>query len=172
MLRESIATYHDLLTDELGAASQAQLDDQLQRRGLFFGDRPLCTVLRPRWMTAEQYRYCRERAGVVLRAFGKAHRAAIADPGVRAQFGLTEWEERLLLHDPGFRDPSPTARLDAFFVGDEDGRGLRFTEYNAETPAGAAYNDVLSEVFYAFPAMRRFFRAYDVRPLPARHNTL
>src|SRR5919199_1412995 len=137
MLRESIATYHELLTDELGEASQAHLDDQLRRRGLFFGDRPLCTVLRPRWMTPEQYRYCQERAAVVLRAFGKAHRAAIADPGVRAQFGLTEWEERLVLDDPGFRDPSPTARLDAFFVGGDGARvGLRFTEYNAETPAG------------------------------------
>ena len=27
-------------------------------------------------------------------------------------------------------------------------KGLRFTEYNAETPAGAAYNDALTEVFY------------------------
>src|ERR671939_2103366 len=132
MLRESISTYHDLLTDELGEASQAHLGDQLRRRGLFFGDRPLCTVLRPRWMTAEQYRYCQQRAAVVLRAFGKAHRAAVADPGVRAQFGLTGWEERLVLDDPGFRDPSPTARLDAFFVAAEDGGGLRFTEYNAE----------------------------------------
>src|ERR671933_2857413 len=123
MLRESIATYHDLLTDELGAASQAHLDNQLRRRGLFFGDRPLCTVLRPRWMTAEQYRYCQERAAVVLRAFGKAHRAAIADPGVRAQFGLTDWEERLVLDDPGFRDPSPTARLGAFFGTGERGGG-------------------------------------------------
>ena len=39
--------------------------------------------------------------------------------------------------------PSPTSRLDAFFVAD-DGT-LRFTEYNAETPAGAGYNDALSE---------------------------
>src|ERR687884_1485401 len=115
MLRESIATYHALLTDELGAASQAQLDDQLRRRGLFFGDRPLCTVLRPRWMTAEQYRYCQERAAVVLRAFGKAHRAAVADPQVRAQFGLTEWEERFVLDDPGVRAPSPPAPPGALF---------------------------------------------------------
>src|SRR5918912_2239904 len=116
MLRESISTYHDLLTDELGEASQAHLDDQLRRRGLFFGDRPLCTVLRPRWMTAEQYRSCQRRAAVVLRAFGKAHRAAIADRGVRTQFALTEWEERLVLDDPGFRDPSPTAPVGPFFL--------------------------------------------------------
>ncbi len=68
----------------------------------------------------------------------------------------------------GFRDPSPASRLDAFFL---EG-GLRFTEYNAETPAGSAYNDALTHVFYGLPVMREFLRRYDVRPLPARHSVL
>jgi len=54
----------------------------------------------------------------------------------------------------------------------DEGRGLRFTEYNAEVPAGGAYNDVLAELFYALPAMRAFVRRWDVRPVPARHQTL
>src|SRR3712207_9084212 len=49
---------------------------------------------------------------------------------------------------------------------------LRFTEYNAETPAGGAYNDVLTEAFYGLPIMREFLRHWDLRPLPARHNVL
>jgi hypothetical protein len=49
---------------------------------------------------------------------------------------------------------------------------MRFTEYNAETPAGGAYNDVLTEVFYGLPVMREFLREWDLRPLPARHNVL
>jgi hypothetical protein len=52
-LWDAIQTYHELLTDELAAESQAQLDDQLRQRGLFFGDRPLTTVLRPRFLTPE-----------------------------------------------------------------------------------------------------------------------
>src|SRR6266487_932374 len=55
-LREAIQRYHDLLTDELGSASYAQLEDQQRRRGLFFGGRPLSIVLRPRFMTPEQMR--------------------------------------------------------------------------------------------------------------------
>src|ERR1041385_3959667 len=39
--------------------------------------------------------------------------------------------------------PTPVSRLDAFFD-PADGR-LRITEYNAETPAGSAYNDALPE---------------------------
>ena len=52
-LKEAIRTYHDLLTDELAAESQGQLDEQMAQRGLFFGKRPLCTVLRPRFLTPE-----------------------------------------------------------------------------------------------------------------------
>lgn len=169
-LREAIGRYHELLTGQVAADSQAQLDEQTRRRGLLFGDRPLCTVLRPRLMSATQYDYLQTRGALILRAFDASYRAAVADSALREQFALTEWEEQLVHHDPGFRDPSPVSRLDAFFVGESD--GLKFTEYNAETPAGAGYNDVLAEMFYGLPVMAEFLRAWDVRPLPARHHTL
>src|ERR671914_499787 len=86
------------------------------------------------------------------------------------QRGLTDWERDLVRVDPGFREPSPVSLLDAFFVADTG--GLRFNEYNAETPAGGAYNDVLTEAFYGLPVMREFLREWDLRPLPARHNVL
>jgi glutathionylspermidine synthase len=170
MLRDGIDEYHELLTDDIAGVSQRQLDEQLRARGLFFGDRPLCSVLRPRFLSPQQYRFLQQRAGTVLRAFRKAHRAALADESVLDQFGLADWERQLAHVDPGFRDASPVSRLDAFFV--SDAGGMRFTEYNAETPAGGAYNDVLSEVFLGMPVMREFMRTWDLRPLPARHNVL
>jgi hypothetical protein len=106
----------------------------------------------------------------LMRAFHTAHEAAMADAEFRRQFRLLDWEEELLEADPGFREPSPTARLDAFF--DPDDGSLRFTEYNAETPAGPAYMDALSEVFLATPAMGEFLRTHAVQPLPARHGVL
>ena len=170
MLRDAIDEYHDLLDVELAAESQDRLDDQLRRRGLFFGDRALCTVLRPRFLSAQQYRFLQKRAGAILGAFTTAYRAAIEDERLLAQFRLADWECTLIRHDPGFRDPSPVSRLDAFFVGESG--GLRFTEYNAETPAGGAYNDVLTEAFYGLPIVREFLKRWDLRPLPARHNVL
>jgi hypothetical protein len=167
-LPDAIAAYHDLLTDEIAEASQAQLESQLRSRGLYFGDRPLCTVLRPRFLTPDQYRILQAGVDQVMRPFRTAYAAALANATVRAQFALLDWEEQLLDCGPGFRDPSPASRLDAFFLED----GLRFTEYNAETPAGSAYNDALSTVFYGLPVMREFLRTYDVRPLPARHGVL
>ena len=170
MLRDGIDEYHELLTDELAGESQRQLDDQLRARGLYFGSRALCSVLRPRFLSPQQYRFLQQRAGVVLRAFRKAHRAALADDSILDQFGLLDWERSLAHIDAGFRDASPVSRLDAFFVAEAG--GMRFTEYNAETPAGGAYNDVLSEVFFGLPVMREYMRRWDLRPLPARHNVL
>ncbi len=167
-LADAIDTYHGLLTDELAQASQEQLESQLRARNLFFGDRPVCTVLRPRFLSPEQHRTMRTGVDRVMRPFRTAYEAAMANPAVRAQFGLADWEERLIACGPRVRDPSPASRLDAFFL---EG-GLRFTEYNAETPAGSAYNDALTHVFYGLPVMREFLRRYDVRPLPARHSVL
>ncbi|MEW5989290.1 MAG: hypothetical protein AB1791_21905 [Chloroflexota bacterium] len=170
MLREAIQTYHDLLTTELAEASQAQLDDQLRRRGLFFGDRPLCTVLRPRFLMPDQYRFLQTRIKPLMTAFDKAYRIAMSDKPFRDQFGLLDWEEELIHVEPGYHEPTPLSRLDAFFITDKE--ELRFTEYNAEVPAASAYNDVLSHVFYSLPIMRKFARRYELRPLPARHNVL
>jgi hypothetical protein len=167
-LQDAVARYHDLLTGEIAADSQGQLDDQLRRRGLFFGDRPICTVLRPRFLSPDQYEHIRRSMSALLRAFDRALDAAIADPTFRAQFGLTEWEETLARVDPGFRNASPTSRIDAFFM-PETGQ-LLLTEYNAETPAAIAYNDVMTEVFFGLPIVREFLRLYQMRPLPGRHN--
>jgi len=169
-LQAAIDRYHELLSDELAGETQSALDAQLRNRGLFFGDRPLCTVLRPRFLTAEQYRFLQERCALLLCAFDKAYQRAAGDREFRAQFRLLDWEEQLFEHDHGFRDPSPVSRLDAFFVHERG--GLRFTEYNAETPAGAAYGDLLSDVFLNLPVMREFLREFEVRPQPARHNVL
>jgi hypothetical protein len=169
-LAAAIDHWHALLTPELAAETQAQLDDQMRRRGLFFGERPLCSVLRPRLLTPGQYRYLQRASALLLGAFDTVYRAAVADPAFRAAFRLEDWEERLFGFDPGFRDPSPVSRLDAFFVPDRG--GLRFTEYNAETPAAAAYNDVLAEVFYGLPVTRHFLRTWELRPQPARQNVM
>ena len=168
-LGSAIDAWHAGLTPELAGESEAWLTEGLRRRGLLFGERPLCTVLRPRFLTPEQYTLLQERIAVLLGAFDRMLQAALSNPKLLAQFGLLDWERMLALED--LRIPaSPVSRLDAFFD-PADGR-LRFTEYNAETPAGAAYNDALTELFLAIPAAGPFLRTHALRPLPARANVL
>ncbi|MDX1663402.1 MAG: hypothetical protein R3272_06380 [Candidatus Promineifilaceae bacterium] len=169
-LQDAIQTYHDLLTPAIARESQEQLDAQLRRHGLFFGSRPLCTVLRPRFLTYPQYRFLQTSIQPLLTALDKSYRAALEDEELMAQFMLEEWEKQLLQYDPGYPYPTPVSRLDAFYVTDTN--TLCFTEYNAEVPAASAYNDVLSEVFYGLPIMREFFHKYEVRSLTTRFRVM
>lgn len=170
-MSDAIAAYHDLLASgsSLAADSQAALEQAQQLRGLYFGDRPVCTVLRPRFLTPAQYRHLQDTVKVLLPAFQTIYNRALTEPSFRHQFRLRDWEEQLLTIDPGYRDPSPTSRFDSFFVSD---RELMFTEFNTETPAGAGYSDALAEVFYGLPVFQEFQRRFQVFPIPARPGVL
>lgn len=170
MLNEAIDTFHSLLTPDVALESWEQLRDQVRRRGLMFGTRDVVTVLRPRVMTAEQYHFLQSAIGAVMPAFDKAYRAALADKSVRAQLHLNDWEETMVAEPFGFNDPSPSARMDAFYLPEEN--KVQLTEYNAEIPAGQAYTDVLAEVFLGLRVVAEFQKEYEVRPLPTRNQML
>jgi hypothetical protein len=164
-VQAAIARYHDELSDEIAAASQDMLARRLRDEGLYFGERPLCGVLRPRFLSLAQYRHIVQASERVVRAMERVRVAAMADAALRAQFRLLDWEEQLVHADPRLPVASPVSRLDAFFAPGPD--GLKYTEYNAETPAGAAYNDVMARVFLDLPAMGAFRRSHVAVPLPA-----
>jgi uncharacterized circularly permuted ATP-grasp superfamily protein len=149
--------------------SQQLLESLQASQGLNFGARPLCTVLRPRFLSHGQYRFLRQRVKVLLPAFQKLLKQALADEQLLAQFRLSEDETLLLKCDPGYEQPSPTSRLDSFFVSEHE---LKFTEFNTETPAGAGYSDALTELFQALPVFQEFQRHYDITPIPNKPGIL
>lgn len=171
MSADAVGPWHDLLDRDTGlaAASAAQLDSALRRDDLVFGTRPLCTVLRPRFFTIDEYsRLCRNLA-VLMGAFRTAYDRAVADPAARAQFGLLDWEEHLFTADRGNAPAAPMTRVDAF---GSPGGAVAVTEFNGETPAGASYNDALGDAFADLPVTRTFARDWWVRPLEARRGVL
>jgi len=164
MLTEAIDRYHEILErGHCAADSQSQLDSLQSLRGLAFGTRPLCTVLRPRFLTPGQYRFLQDRVKVLLPALKTVYDRALADSAFRQQLGLREWEDELLAIDPGFEYPSPAARFDSFFVTE---RELKFTEFNAESTAGAGYTDALADVFQGMPVFQEFQREYTALAVP------
>ena len=162
--------YHALLEDgALAAASAAALADGQRARRLVFGDRPLCVSLRPNLISRGQYDAITKASETLYAAFDRLERALLDDGDLRLELDLDPREAELALADPGFRASSPSARLDGF-VG-EDGI-IRFVEYNAESPAGMAYNDELSAVFAALPVMKAFKKKHAVTGFPVRAKQL
>src|SRR5207248_9013818 len=96
-------------------------------------------------------------------------RALLGDEDLRRQLDLDPQDEVLALRDPGFRAAPPSARLDGFIGLDGV---IRFVEYNAESPAGMAYNDELAEVFASLPVMKKFREKFTCSVVPTRARQL
>jgi uncharacterized circularly permuted ATP-grasp superfamily protein len=168
MKRDVVDFYHSLITDETAALAREQMNDGLRRRRCYFGDRPLCTVLRPNFYTPEQWAYLKGETETTLGAFRKAHAACFHNPMMRQQLDLEAWEEALFSLDIGFDVPWTTSRLDSFFTLDD--MQLKFVEYNAETPAGIAYDDAVADVFMEMDLFRTFNETYHTRTFPVRQG--
>ncbi len=173
-LAQAIADYHALLEPTLATESWHRLTEEMRARQLYFGERPLATVLRPRLITASQYDLLRRGTQQVAEAARAIVAAALESSemgqAVREVLMLTPLEEQLIAMHPGYLEPSAHSRMDTFLT--IDGTSLRFVEYNAESPAAIAYEDLLTQAFLAMPVMTEFMKRYSITPLPARQYML
>ena len=161
--------YHSLLEDaDVAVASAAALAGGQRERRLVFGERPLCVSLRPNLIAKGTWESVRRATEQIHAALARLERALLEEQDLRRELDLDPEEERLALADPGYGASSPSSRLDGLV---DDGV-IRFVEYNAESPAGMAYNDELAAVFEALPVMAAFRRRWRIRTLPARRHQL
>jgi hypothetical protein len=165
-LGTAIEAYHALLDDERARETHALLDEGQRREGLYFGTRPLMTVLRPHFITGEHVALLEQACHAVAVASRQVIDYAMTEPALWQRLAFTPGEQALMEIDPGYPEWSVSSRLDSFLDGETG--SLQFIEYNAESPAAIAYGDVLSEIFLDLPLMQEFTRRYSVRPLPAR----
>ncbi|HEV2765317.1 MAG TPA: hypothetical protein VGV38_20205 [Pyrinomonadaceae bacterium] len=168
-MQEAVEHYHQLLSEgDLAESSRSMLDEGLERAKLIFGGRRLSPYLRPHFVTELDFARVSRVCETVWGAIQKVKDAAVEDPSLVEELGLTDIERELVAIDPGYREVSPTARLDSFLIGDS----YSFVELNGESPAGIAYADVAYEVFSSLPVMQRFGERYKLRCLYGRRLML
>lgn len=170
MLHEAIDLYHNLLNDQHAADADAAMRSELRKRSLYFGERPLCSVLRPHFYFTDQWSYLQQETEILLRAFSVAHEACMRDSKFRAQLALEAYEEQLFSLDIGSVIPWTSSRLDSFFSVED--KTLKFVEYNGETPAGMGYGDILGNLFLESEPMRRFKEHFYVYSMPTLNSLL
>ena len=169
MLKQAVSHYHELLKEaSLAEESRVMLDEGLERARLIFGGRRLSPYLRPHFVTEEDFERICKICETVWSAIQKVKDAAIDDPTIVSDLGLTDIERELISIDPGYQAVSPTSRLDSFLTD----TAYSFVELNGESPAGIAYADAAYDIFSALPVMKRFSERYNVRPLYGRRFML
>ncbi|MDZ7361835.1 MAG: hypothetical protein ONB46_14080 [candidate division KSB1 bacterium] len=171
MNEPAIQYYHELVS-KMDTAALAEISarfiDDLREHKACYGERPLSTFLRPKFVSPEQFNLIKEVCRVLREAVVKVKEAIFAQPDFFAQVGLSEGERLLCEIDPGFSRLSITSRWDSFMTESREGIVLKFVELNADTPAGIAYNDVMSDIYLRLPFMMEFRRRYSVQPFAVR----
>lgn len=163
-----VEEYHALACDEgvLGAEIRRDFGERLKTSHMYFGDRVISPFLRPHFLTRSQFTYVQSAIRDVLSAIAVVERRMNEDPAVVAQVCLTPGEEALIAADPGVFAYSTKSRMDTFLTP----TAYKFCEYNAESPAGMGYGDVLQDLYMELPPMQRLREKYRFSPLKCRQR--
>jgi hypothetical protein len=165
MTSHAIKSYHTLLTNSLAEDAAEKLSEGTKRLNLQIGEQPICNVLRPILIQAEQYDYIKRESTLVLSAIKKLGKAMMTDARLRSMLALSPKEEQIIAIESGYGAPDATGRFDAFF----DSRGdFNLLRYNADCPVGLPYGDLLCEIFAKMRVVREFSRKFHIRGIEIR----
>jgi hypothetical protein len=113
----------------------------LEEHDVVYAGRTIPFVLMPHFVSPGQLRRVRHAVSSLLHALDAFCDAYVTDGPLAEELALPADEDSLVRIDPGFPRPTRICRLDAFLQGYE----VRFLEFNADSPAGIGYTDVLHE---------------------------
>ncbi|HSI80078.1 MAG TPA: hypothetical protein VK919_05440 [Solirubrobacterales bacterium] len=121
------------------AELEAEIGDWLAENDVVFAGQTIPFVLMPHFVSPEEVRRVRRAVECLCGVLDRFCDAYPRDERLRAELDLPAAEDSLIRIDPGYGRPLRICRLDAFLAGDD----VRFLEFNADSPAGIGYTDIL-----------------------------
>jgi hypothetical protein len=143
----------------------------LKEHDVVFAGQTIPFVLMPHFVSPGQVRRVKHAVTVLCRVLDRFCDAYPADPALRDELQLPDTEDSLIRIDPGFPRPTRICRLDAFLQGYD----VKFLEFNADSPAGVGYTDILFEGLRTtidLPRVRQEFDTTYTQILPELIATL
>jgi glutathionylspermidine synthase-like protein len=120
---------------------ERRIEAWLSEHDVVFGGGPIPFVLMPHFISPGQARRVRRAVVCLSGVLDRFCDAYPRDGQLREELALPPAEDALIRLDPGYPHPLRICRLDAFLQGYD----VRFLEFNADSPAGIGYTDVLHE---------------------------
>jgi hypothetical protein len=143
----------------------------LREHDVVFGGQAIPFVLMPHFISPGQMRRVRSAVICLSRVLDRFCDAYPADGALREELAVPDLEDDLIRIDPGFPRPMRICRLDAFLQAYD----VKFLEFNADSPAGIGYTDILHEGLAAtidLPRVRGEFEMSYTPMLPELIGTL
>ena len=123
------------------AGLEEQIEAWLESHDVVYAGSTIPFVLMPHFVSPGQLRRVRRAVHSLSAVLDRFCDAYAGDGRLREELALSSREDALIRLDPGFSRPLRICRLDAFLQGYE----VKFLEFNADSPAGIGYTDVLAE---------------------------
>jgi glutathionylspermidine synthase len=120
---------------------ERQLADWLHEHDVVFGGATIPFVLMPHFISPGQLKRVRHSVDRLSRVLDRFCEAYPHDAALRDELGVSPEEDSLIRIEPGYPRPMRICRLDAFLAGYD----VKFLEFNADSPAGIGYTDILHE---------------------------
>ena len=108
---------------------------------MIFAGQTIPFVLMPHFVSPGQVRRVKHAVTALCRVLDRFCDAYPTDAALRDELQLPDTEDSLIRIEPGFPRPMRICRLDAFLQGYD----VKFLEFNADSPAGVGYTDILFE---------------------------
>jgi glutathionylspermidine synthase len=121
------------------AELESRIEAWLSEHEVVFDGRTIPFVLMPHFVSPLQVRRVKRAVECLCAVLDRFCDAYPQDPRLREELDLPAFEDALVGIDPGYPRPLRICRLDAFLSGYE----VKFLEFNADSPAGIGYTDVL-----------------------------
>ena len=130
---------------------------------MVFAGQTIPFVLMPHFVSPGQVRRVKHAVTVPVRACSTASATPTRPtPRLRDELQLSDSEDSLIRIDPGFPRPMRICRLDAFLQGYD----VKFLEFNADSPAGIGYTDILYEGLRTTIDLPRVRQEFDTTYTP------
>ncbi len=121
------------------AAIEAGIERWLSDHDVVFAGQTIPFVLMPHFVSPGQLRRVRRAVACLSLVLDRFCDAYAEDGRLRDELAVPAREDALIRLDPGYSRPLKICRLDAFLQGYD----VKFLEFNADSPAGIGYTDVL-----------------------------
>jgi Glutathionylspermidine synthase preATP-grasp len=153
------------------AGLEQKLETWLDEHDVIFAGQTIPFVLMPHFISPGQLRRVKHAVGVLSAVLDRFCDAYPKDEALREELAVSPVEDSLIRIDPGFPRPMRICRLDAFLTGYD----VKFLEFNADSPAGTGYTDILHAGLSStidLPRVRQEFEMTYTPILPELIGTL
>jgi glutathionylspermidine synthase len=123
------------------AALEQGIERWLSEHDVVFAGHTIPFVLMPHFVSPGQLHRVKRAVASLSLVLDRFCDAYAEDERLREELAVPAREDALIRLDPGYSRPLRICRLDAFLQGYD----IKFLEFNADSPAGIGYTDVLHE---------------------------